>query len=181
MSRWVGAAVAAVVLATAGCSDSAENADPPSGGASIIEVTSPVFGDGQPIPRKYSCDGAEVSPPLAWSGVPSGAAALALVVDDPDAPGGTYIHWVVANIGPEVDSLAEGQDPAGVVQVANSSGKTSYAGPCPPSGTHHYRFTLYALDKTLDVRPDDSLKSVFEAIDKASLGKGTLTGTYERQ
>jgi Raf kinase inhibitor-like YbhB/YbcL family protein len=181
MRRRIAAAAAVAALPLGGCSDSAENADPPSGGEAMVQVTSPAFGDGQAIPAEYTCDGAEMSPPLAWSGVPPGATALALVVDDPDAPGGTYIHWVVVDIDPAVDSLAEGQEPAGAVEVENSSGDASYAGMCPPSGTHHYRFTLYALEKALDVQPDDSLTSVFAAIEDASLGQGTLTGTYQRQ
>jgi Raf kinase inhibitor-like YbhB/YbcL family protein len=175
-------AVAAVATATAGCSGGdGDRADPPTGGASVITVTSPAFDDGQPIPQKYGCNGEEVSPPLAWSGVPDDAAALALVVDDPDAPGGTYVHWVVVNIDATQEGVHEGSVPRDGVEVDNSSGNASYAGPCPPSGSHHYRFTVYALKSAVDVSADhslDSLDAVFNAIDSASIGQGTLTGTY---
>ena len=177
----MGAAAAAALLATAGCGGGdAKTADPPSAGASVIAVTSTAFGEGQPIPPEYTCDGAETSPPLAWSGVPTDAAALAIVVDDPDAPSGTYIHWVVANIDAAEQGVAEGSVPRGGVQVANSSGDASYAGPCPPSGTHHYRFTVYALSSSIDVNADAGIDDLFAAIDDASVGQGTLTGTYER-
>lgn len=183
MRRLVLTFAAAVVGAAAatGCNGGGERADPPAGGSQVISVTSTAFDDGQPIPQAYSCDGDEVSPPLAWSGVPSGAAALALVVDDPDAPGGTYVHWVVANIDAGADGVAEGTVPSGGLQVENSAGDASYAGPCPPSGTHHYRFTVYALDSTIDVTADEDLDAVFSAIDDASLGQGSLTGTYEHR
>jgi Raf kinase inhibitor-like YbhB/YbcL family protein len=171
-------AACAVAVAVSGCSGDGERADPPAGGASVITVTSPAFGDGQPIPQRYTCDGDEVSPPLAWSGIPGDAAALALVVDDPDAPGGTYVHWTVVGIDPSRHGVDEGSVPAGGVEVANSSGDASYAGPCPPSGTHHYRFTVYALDRDVHVTPDESLDAVFSAIDRASVGQGTLTGSY---
>jgi Raf kinase inhibitor-like YbhB/YbcL family protein len=171
-------AACAAVAAASGCSGDGERAAPPTGGAGVITVTSPAFDDGQPIPQKYTCDGEEVSPPLAWSGVPSDAAALALVVDDPDAPGGTYVHWAVANIDPAQHGVDEGSVPAGGVEIANSSGGASYAGPCPPSGTHRYRFTVYGLDSDVDAPPDAGLDAVFSAIDGASVGQGTLTGSY---
>jgi Raf kinase inhibitor-like YbhB/YbcL family protein len=175
------AVAVATTVVTVGCSGGGERADPPTSGATVITVTSTAFDDGQPIPQKYGCDGAEVSPPLAWSGVPSDAVTLALVVDDPDAPGGTFVHWVVANVDPAESGVAEGTTPAGGVEVANSSGDASYAGPCPPSGTHHYRFTVYALSSTIDVAADTSLDDVFAAIDDASVGQGTLTGIYEHR
>ncbi|HSS67741.1 MAG TPA: YbhB/YbcL family Raf kinase inhibitor-like protein [Nocardioidaceae bacterium] len=175
------AAATAVLAVVAGCGGGDggdKQADPPATGPAVITVTSAAFDEGQPIPDMYSCDGAEVSPPLAWSGVPSAAAALALVVDDPDAPGGAFVHWLVANIDPGASAVDEGATPASGVEVANSSGDVSYAGPCPPSGTHHYRFTVYALSEAIDVTPDSSLYDVFSAIDDASVGHGTLTGTY---
>jgi Raf kinase inhibitor-like YbhB/YbcL family protein len=173
---------AATVLLSASCSgDGGDRADPPTTGASVITLTSPAFDDGEPIPQKYGCDGAGVSPPLAWSGVPDDATALALVVDDPDAPGGTYVHWVVVNIDPAEQSVDEGSVPDGGVEIDNSSGAASYAGPCPPSGTHHYRFTVYALKSEIDVTADHSLGAVFDAVEAASVGQGTLTGTYAHQ
>jgi Raf kinase inhibitor-like YbhB/YbcL family protein len=168
-------------LATVGCSGGGERADPPTAGPSVIVVKSSAFADGQPIPQKYTCDGADLSPPLAWTGVPSDAAALALVVDDPDAPGGTFVHWVVANINPASKGVPEGGAPDAGLQVVNSSGNASYSAPCPPSGTHHYRLTVYALGSPVDVAADTDLDTVFSAIDATSLGQGTLTGTYAHQ
>jgi Raf kinase inhibitor-like YbhB/YbcL family protein len=164
-------------IATAGCSGSdGERAEPPTGGASVI--TSAAFDEDQPIPQKYGCNGDEVSPPLAWSGIPDDPAALALVVDDPDAPGGTFVHWVVVNIDATQEGVDEGSVPRDGVEIDNSSGNASYAGPCPPSGTHHYRFTVYALRAAVDVSADHGLDAVFNAIQSASIGQGTLTGTY---
>ena len=165
-------------LTAVGCNRGGERADPPSSAPSVIVVVSTAFGDGEPIPQEYTCDGADVSPPLTWTGVPSDAATLALVVDDPDAPGGTFVHWVVANIDPASGGVPEGGVPDAGLQVVSSSGKASYLGPCPPSGTHHYRFTVYALSSRVDVTADTALVNVFSAIDDAAIGRGTLTGTF---
>ena len=148
--RTAAVAVAASV-AVAACSSGDDQADPPSAAPTVITVTSTAFDEGGPIPKDYTCDGAETSPPLAWTGVPTDASALALVVDDPDAPGGTFVHWAVVDIGPGTDEVQAGGTPTAGVQLENSSGDASYAGPCPPSGTHHYRFTVYALSKPLEV------------------------------
>jgi Raf kinase inhibitor-like YbhB/YbcL family protein len=173
---------AGVLAAASGCSDEGGGAEPPTPSADdVITVTSSAFDDGQPIPSEYSCDGAETSPPLAWTGVPSDAAALALVVDDPDAPGGSYVHWVVVDIDPEQSSVDAGQPPTSGQEVENSSGDPSYAGPCPPSGTHHYRFTVYAMSEALDAETDADLGDLFAQIGDLSLGEGTLVGTYTRQ
>ena len=145
-----------------------------------ITVDSPDITDGGPIPARYTCDGQGVSPPLRWSGVPSDAAALALVVDDPDAPGGTYTHWVVVDIDPAVHSVARGQSPPRAQQIVNSAGSASYMGPCPPSGGHHYRFTVYALSRRLALPPRASLHSALDAIAEAATAQGTLTCTYRR-
>ncbi|WP_425518444.1 YbhB/YbcL family Raf kinase inhibitor-like protein [Mycobacterium spongiae] len=113
----------------------------PAGGP--LEISSPAFADGAPMPVQYTCKGANIAPPLTWS-APLGAA---LVVDDPDAPRGPYIHWIVIGIAPGAGSTAEGETPDGGISLPNSSGQLGYAGPCPPAGTgtHHYRFTLYHL------------------------------------
>lgn len=113
----------------------------------VITVSSPAFRDGQPIPARFTCDGAGEAPPLVWSGVPDGAAALSLVVDDPDAPRGTFVHWVVLDLPAAATGLPGESLPAGTVQARNSAGRASYFGPCPPSGSHHYRFTVYALSE----------------------------------
>ena len=145
-----------------------------------ITVTSPEFSDGAPIPKRFTCDGANVSPPLHWSGVSAGAAALALVVDDPDAPSGTFTHWVVVNIDPSTTAVEEGTAPAGGQQAPNSAGKSSWFGPCPPSGTHHYRFTVYALSRRVAESATGSLDAALSAIEAAVTAQGRLVGTYHR-
>jgi Raf kinase inhibitor-like YbhB/YbcL family protein len=139
---------------------------------STITVTSPSFAADQPIPREYTCEGAGESPPLAWSAVPSDAKSLALLVDDPDAPHGTFTHWIVVNIPPTETSLAPGQLPAGAVASA-------YRGPCPPSGTHHYRFHVYALDRAIS-QPRDRA-AFLKAINGHILADGVLVATYTKR
>ena len=145
-----------------------------------IEVTSTAFAEGEPVPVKYTCDGDEVAPPLAWSGVPSDAAGVALVVDDPDAPSGTFTHWVVLDIPVATTSSAEGGVPEGGVQATTSAGSAAYAGPCPPSGTHRYRFTVVALDAETGLAEGAALDEALAAVEEHSVAQGTLTGTYSR-
>jgi len=115
-----------------------------------LTVTSSAFEAGSAIPSEYTCDGAEKSPPLSWSNVPSSAKSIAILVEDPDAPKGTFTHWMVTNIPPNESSLsAAGSLPQGAVAAKNDKGQSGYAGPCPPSGTHHYHFRVYALDTTI--------------------------------
>jgi Raf kinase inhibitor-like YbhB/YbcL family protein len=146
-----------------------------------ITVDSPEITEGRPIPARFTCDGEDVSPPLRWSGIPPEAAALALVVDDPDAPGGTFTHWAVVNIAAIVASVRHGHVPQGGQQIVNSSGRASYMGPCPSSGVHRYRFTVYALSRPLALRSDASLESALDAIGAAATAQGRLTATYRRQ
>jgi Raf kinase inhibitor-like YbhB/YbcL family protein len=146
--------------------------------ARSVTVSSAAFGSGDEIPREFTCDGDEVSPPLTWSGAP--AKAWALVVDDPDAPGGTFVHWVVLDIAGTTTSTGTGAVPAGGVQVTNSSGDASYAGPCPPSGEHHYRFTVYALDSPTRLPDTTSLDDALRAIGDHATARGTLTALYSR-
>jgi Raf kinase inhibitor-like YbhB/YbcL family protein len=143
-----------------------------------LAVTSPAFDEGAAIPRDFSCKGANTSPPLAWSGVPAGARSLALVVDDQDAPNGTYTHWVVYNIDPAQSAVAAGEVPEGAEQADNSGGQLGYAGPCPPSGTHHYRFTVYVLRSPLTVPAGGEPGRVLVAIRGKTTARGTLTGTF---
>ena len=164
-----------VLLAACGNDESAAHDVPDS-----ITVTSTAFDDGGSIPVGYTCDGDEVSPPLAWTGVPDGAAALALVVDDPDAPSGTFTHWVVLDIPLSTTDSAEGGVPDGGVQAQSSAGGASYAGPCPPSGTHHYRFTVVALDALTGLDEGAALDDALAAVDEHATASGTLTGTYAR-
>jgi Raf kinase inhibitor-like YbhB/YbcL family protein len=143
-------------------------------------VSSTAFGEGQPIPDRYTCAGDEVSPPLSWSGVPDDAAAVALVVDDPDAPSGTFTHWVVLDIPSTTTSSAEDSVPDGGIQATTSAGDAAYAGPCPPSGTHHYRFTVVALDAETGLAEGASLDEALAAVDDHAIATGVLTGTYSR-
>ena len=166
-----------VVLVATGCSDDRGH-QVASDAASTIAVTSDAFADGDTIPERFTCDGEEVSPPLAWSG--EQVAAWALVVDDPDAPGGTYVHWVVVDIAPRTKTVRTGEVPTGGVQIANSAGDTSYAGPCPPGGEHRYRFTVYALDATTGLTEQASTAEALDAVRDHATAQGTLTAVYAR-
>ena len=144
-------------------------------------LTSSAFHDGGSIPREFSCDGANVSPPLAWTGVPAGSAALVLFVDDPDARG--FVHWIVLDLIAPGGELPKGVDPSSTPpqQGTNDFGKRGWGGPCPPSGTHHYQFVLSALAQPLrlDGHPDGA--TVHAALARATvLGTATLDGTYAR-
>ena len=143
-----------------------------------LSVKSPVFEHKKPIPRKYSCDGEEVNPPLTVTGIPLAAKSLVLVVDDPDAPRGTFDHWVVWNI-PASGKIEENTVPG--TEGLNSAGKRGYVGMCPPSGTHRYFFTVYALDTTLALKPESTGKKDLErAMQRHVLAKGELIGLYSR-
>lgn len=146
-----------------------------------LTITSTAFNDGAPIPALYTCEGKDVSPPLAVGAVPSGARSLALIVDDPDAPAGTWVHWVVWNIPPDTREISEGRLPPGAVQGKNDFKRNAYGGPCPPSGTHRYFFKLYALDTTLNL-PNAATKSALEkAMQGHILARRQLMGTYRRR
>jgi len=147
-----------------------------------LTLYSPAFQDGAVIPSRFTCAGADVSPPLSWSGQPAGTASLALVLEDPDAPGGTWVHWVVFNLPLEVLGLQEGvggqADLGGLgVSGTNSWGEPQYGGPCPPSGTHHYVFHLYALDRPLDLVEGATLDDLQHAMVGHVLAEAQLTGT----
>jgi hypothetical protein len=144
-------------------------------------LSSPSFADGGAIPMRQSCDGADLSPALTWQGAPQGTVSFALIVDDPDARG--FIHWVIFDIpGGSGGSLPEGVKPANTLpQGRNDFGQTGYGGPCPPSGTHHYRFTLLALSSRLGLSGTPSAAQVRTALTTKILGQTTLTATYTRQ
>lgn len=151
-----------------------------------LEVKSPAFSEGSAIPTQYTCDGRDVSPPLAWSGVPPGAASLALVCDDPDAPRGTWVHWVVFDLPPSSKGLPEGvpakdEVASGGLQGTNDFRKIGYGGPCPPGGTHRYVFTLYALDSKLRLSAGATKKELLAAARGHVLAEGKLTGKYTRR
>ena len=146
----------------------------------VITVSSPAFREGHSIPARFTCDGDGQSPPLAWDGVPAAAAALALVVDDPDAPRRTFVHWVVLDIPVETRVLDANEVPSGAVQATNSAGHPAYFGPCPPSGTHHYRFTVYALSKRTGLRDGAGLDQALRVVERTATAQGRLVGTYAR-
>jgi Raf kinase inhibitor-like YbhB/YbcL family protein len=176
-----GLAPALAIAALAGCSDTDDRAgktEPPA----TLALTSAAFGDGQPIPAQYSCDGADRSPTLSWSDPPKRTKSFALTVDDPDAPGGLFRHWGAFDIPATARSIGEGQTLG--VQAINDSGKSGYGGPCPPPGhgPHHYRFTLYALDvERLGLGADTKVERIESEARNHAVAKGELVGTYERR
>jgi len=145
-----------------------------------ITVTSSAFTQGRPIPVEFTCNGAGKVPPLAWQGTPSNAAALALVVDDPDAPSGTFTHWVVLDLPSDTGGLTGERLPAGAVQARNSGGGVGWYPPCPPGGSHHYRFIVHALSKATGLANGVSLRDALAAIRSSSIAEGRLVGTYGR-
>jgi len=150
-----------------------------------MEIKSSAFGSGEMIPAKYTCDGADFSPQLEWSGSPAGTRSFALICDDPDAPMGTWVHWVIYDIPPTATMLAEGitreKDlPGGGTQGINDFRKIGYGGPCPPGGTHRYFFKLYALDTTLGLKPGITKDQLLKAMRGHILAEAQLMGTYRR-
>ena len=143
-----------------------------------LSLTSRAFADGADIPREHSCDGGDTPIPLEWSGEPPGTAELALIMDDPDAGG--FVHWVVTGIPAGVGRLDGGSLPPGVVQGRNSSGGSGYRGPCPPSGSHRYVFTLIALSSPLELGGAPSAEEVRSVAGTKTLGEATVTGRYTR-
>jgi Raf kinase inhibitor-like YbhB/YbcL family protein len=146
-----------------------------------MRLTSPAFAQNEPIPKKYSCQGAGISPPFVIGGVPADARSLALIVEDPDAPPSVYTHWVVWNIPPDVTRIAEGALPAGAVQGTNSALKKTYVGPCPAAGTHRYFFELFALDDAPQIGDDSDAKSLLAVITPHVIAQTALEGTYRKQ
>ena len=143
-----------------------------------FSLTSPAFAEGADIPRDHSCDGGDAPIPLQWSGEPPGTAEFALIMDDPDAGG--FVHWVVTGIPAGEGRLDAGSLPPGVVQGRNSSGGTGYRGPCPPSGSHRYVFTLIALSSPLGLSESASAADVRAAAGSKTVGQVQLTGRYTR-
>jgi len=143
-----------------------------------LRVSSPIFQNNQFIPPKYTCDGDDVNPSLRIEGIPREAQALVLIVDDPDAPMGTWDHWVVWNI-PPVERIEENSVPG--IQGMNDFNKHSYGGPCPPSGTHRYFFKVYALDMKLNLDPNSRRKDVEKAMKGHILAEGKIVGLYRRR
>ena len=146
-----------------------------------MELRSPAFADGGAIPIQYACDGPDASPPLMWADEPPGTRALALLVEDPDAPRGSWLHWTIWDLAPEVGTLARGVRPEAGRQGTNDFGRVGWGGPCPPSGTHRYVFRLYALDAPLALAPGADRAAFEAAIDGHVLAEATLMGRYGRR
>jgi Raf kinase inhibitor-like YbhB/YbcL family protein len=160
--------VMVAVFLLAGCTSNYEVTD--------MKLNSPAFENNGMIPSKYTCQGSDVSPPLEISEVPEGTKSLALIVDDPDAPMGTWVHWVVWGITSDKTEIKEGEVPG--KQGKNDFGKLNYGGPCPPSGTHRYFFKLYALDYVPGISEGSSKSELLENIEGHVVGKAELVGLY---
>ena len=152
-----------------------------------LELTSPAFKRGEPTPVRFTCDGDDVSPAMKWSGVPAGAKSLALICDDPDAPAGTWVHWVLYDLPASVTELPEAMSASelaaqGAKQGKNDFGHLGYGGPCPPAGRpHRYFFRLYALDAQLNLKAGATKHDVVNAMRGHTLAEGQLMGTYKRK
>lgn len=160
--------------------------EPEEGGPPMeFALSSPAFSEGDPIPERYSCDGEDISPPLQWTDPPEDTLSFALIADDPDAPVGNWVHWVLYNLPVETRSIPEAfpsdaEFPDGTKSGENSWKRLGYGGPCPPSGTHRYFFTLFALDAILDMAPGATKDQLLQAMEEHILAEIDLMGTYTR-
>lgn len=145
-----------------------------------MKITSPAFENNQAIPSKFTCDGENINPELVFSNIPENTKSLSLIVEDPDAPGGTFVHWVVWNIDPQTTRLEEGSVPQGALLGMNDFGLRQYKGPCPPSGNHRYFFKLYALSETLDLKEGATKEELEKAMQGKIIEKAEIIGTYKR-
>jgi len=155
-------------------------------GEETMKIECSQFAEGGMIPAKYTCDGQDMSPPLTWKDAPSGTKSFALISDDPDAPMGTWVHWVIFNIPADATGLEENIPPHkehgnGMIQGSNSWPRIGYGGPCPPGGTHRYFFKLYALDIKIDLKPGVTKDQLFRAMAGHILAEAQLMGKYKRQ
>lgn len=149
-------------------------------GESNMSVSSSAFPSGGKIPPQFTCKGAGINPVLEIRDIPAGAKSLALIVEDPDAPAGLFTHWLVWNIAPATPQIAEKSVPSGAVQGTNGFGKSSYTGPCPPSGTHRYFFRVLALDRTIDLKRGAKRNDFDNAVAGHVIGRGELMGRFSR-
>ncbi|MFZ0033748.1 MAG: YbhB/YbcL family Raf kinase inhibitor-like protein [Sedimentisphaerales bacterium] len=169
------------------CKGSEQSDSKAAGGEKMeIKVTSSAFAEGGLIPAKYTCDGSDISPPLQWEDVPKETKSIALISDDPDAPMGTWVHWVIFGLPAETRELKENIPPDktlpnGAKQGLTDFGRIGYGGPCPPSGTHRYFFKIYALDTKLDLAAGATKSQLLKAMEGHILGQGQLIGKYKRQ
>lgn len=151
-----------------------------------FKITSTAFKEGEFIPSKYTCDGENISPPLSWSDLPSGTKSLALINDDPDAPVGDWVHWIIYNIPPDTKELIEAASnkknlPKGSLEGLNDWNRIGYGGPCPPTGVHRYFFKLYALDCVLSLKQGATKKQLLDAMKGHILALAQLIGKYQRK
>lgn len=145
---------------------------------SSLTLSSSAFKENQPIPASYTCKGDNTSPPLTITGVPENTKSLALVLNDPDAPSGNFIHWLVWDMPSDTSTINTHSVPVGAIQGKNDAGTNQYFGPCPPSGTHHYIFSVYALDKSLGLPTGSNFGQLQQAMDGHILGQAKLTGLF---
>lgn len=144
-----------------------------------MRIRSSDFEDGGDIPSGFTCDGEDISPHLAWDDVPEGTKSFALIVDDPDAPMGTWVHWLLGDIPPQTREIPQNLIPTGARQITNDFGREDYGGPCPPSGTHRYFFKLYALDVESLVASDR--KAFYREVEEHKIGEAVIMGRYSRK
>lgn len=146
-----------------------------------MHISSPAFTHEGEIPESYTCDGEDKNPELVTRDIPSDTQSLALICDDPDAPGGAWVHWIMWNIPPSLEKIEEDKRPDGSTEGVNSFGARGYGGPCPPSGSHRYYFKLYALDTTLDLPPETEKEGLVEAMKGHIIDETEMMGRYERK
>jgi Raf kinase inhibitor-like YbhB/YbcL family protein len=145
-----------------------------------MKIVSSTFDNNQNIPSKYTCDGENINPPLTFSAIPNNAKSLVLIVDDPDAPGGVWTHWILFNIPPATQNITENSVPPEASQGMTSLGSNNYGGPCPPSGAHHYFFKLFALDTKLNLTDKTDSKNIQETMKGHIIEQTQLVGVYSR-
>lgn len=176
-----------LVFLVSGCEpDKIGETDSQGGATMTLKVTSPAFEHNGMIPSKYTADGADISPPIRWQDIPDGTKSIAIICDDPDAPMGTWVHWLVWNIPPTVYGMDEAVRPdavldKGICQGTTDFGRIGYGGPAPPSGTHRYFFKVYALDTKLDLVADSVKPELEAAMEGHILAEGELVGKYARK
>ncbi len=179
--------LAVVGILISACQEKTKSERPAKGEKSMgITLTSSAFEEGEMIPKQYTCDGADISPPLSWIDMPEETKSLALISDDPDAPVGTWVHWVLFNIPPETHELTENIPPDemltnGARHGVTDFGRFGYGGPCPPGGTHRYYFKLYALNTMLDLSGRVTKDDLLKAMEGHIIAEGQLMGKYRRQ
>jgi hypothetical protein len=180
--RAVSALVVALLFLTSGCIGGEQVTDPLKSAPKTLTVTTSAFSNGAAIPREYTCQGSNVSPDLAIANLPNGTKSVALIMDDPDAPRGTFLHWTFWNLPPEKAMLAKGAKLAslGAREGENDGGRTGYAGPCPPSGSHRYFFKAYALSEPLELAAGAELSQLTKTMESRVLAWGELLGTYQK-